>query len=696
MANIDPNTNPEGLIAIIRNSVYGNQQVEKLDSVDAAIERTRTRIVSKNARNQAELVRDSIADTLSKEDFDAAVMPLGSDIDLLGRLTRYVNADDIVDNIPYCAKALMVLTHAIISPDDINKEVIQVLPKKQDTETRKRQVETLKNVINKLNIESTMLDVVQDTLKYGDQFVEVCNYKSPDVPLTQSLLNEGMEEQDRVDTLALSRKEYEIGIEQPFLNENTNKMDIDKRTINLDFELVVENDADELLKDLELDSSDSTAKDGAVNNSTKVEVSDVRIILHNPKNVVKIQSKRHKFCLGYLVLPEFDSSFGSYYGGGGSAGGGSSMRNSSIGLSSLMGTTSMFTGMDGLYRDLLGTIKKYLGNDDIYIHKKETLSLLKRTVGEIDPVDMDQRERGQVPYKVRFVPNNRMEHFYISAQRFFPYGEGIFFKSTFQAKLLIALETAVTIRRITDSTDKRIIYVEAGLPRDAKNIIEDLKMGFKKRKFSLDTLGNISSIPSMITSYEDIYIPQSKGRRFVEFDTLQSNVQIREVVDELKYFRDMIIASLSVPPVYLSVEENLSSRNALAFENAIFAQTVIAYQFMFSKQMKGMMSKILKILGKGSIDDSIIVTFPAPKMLQMERDAEKYDMLARIVQALGDMGVDKKWAVEQYVDLPWKDIENVAGDSQFDKKLEPDPMAAMGGGMMGMGGGGMPPAGGMY
>ena len=61
----------------------------------------------------------------------------------------------------------------------------------------------------------------------------------------------------------------------------------------------------------------------------------------------------------------------------------------------------------------------------------------------------------------------------------------------------------------------------------------------------------------MLSSYEDIYIPQNKGKRYVEFDNLPSNVNIKDISDELKTLRDFLIAALQVPPSFLSLEENL-------------------------------------------------------------------------------------------------------------------------------------------
>ena len=691
---------PKNLLAYIRTSIYGNQNDPKMDDVDASISRISSRILNKDARNHAELMRMTVSRSLEKETFDTIPGGLASDVETLGRLTRYINAEEIVDCIPYCARALKVLTDGIISPDDVTKKSIQVL---MDNQIKKddQDVRFANNIIDNVNIDYDIRDIVYETLKYGDQFVEICDYRSRDVPITQSLLSESGDNTGLTETDLQILEDSVIPIKVP-LEEG------DEREFNIQLSIITEKDSS-IQEQIALAITEDIDRDGLISKlgrydkkddelkSSKIEkteLSDVRLILHSAGNVVKIQSKRYRMCLGYLVLPEFQNGLNPFFGGTNT--GSSSKSVGQFGLSSLMSTPAMTTGVDAIYSDMIGKVKKYLKNDEIFVNKREVMTLLKRAIGDIDFMDSEYSDKN-VPFNLRFVPVNRMEHFAISSQRFFPYGESIFYKSSFQAKLLIALETAITIKRISDSVDRRLIYIETGLPRDARNVIEELKTALKKRKFSIDTLGTVGNVPSSITAYEDIYVPISKGKRFVEFDTLQSPIQIREVVDELKYFRDMIVAGLDVPPAYVNLEENLSNKSALSFENGIFAQTVVAYQLAFSKHLHNLISKIMQMINGRKLKESITITFPPPKMLQMERDAERYDMVARIVQSLSDMGVPRDWAIKRYLDLPWDEIDKHGTTDSIENKVTPpeDPMGGMGamGGMGGMpmGGGGMPP-----
>jgi hypothetical protein len=303
---------------------------------------------------------------------------------------------------------------------------------------------------------------------------------------------------------------------------------------------------------------------------------------------------------------------------------------------------------------------------------------------------------GYVEMKIRYVPPERMEHFEINNQTFFPYGESIFHKVMFNCKLLIALETAITIKRISDSSEKRIMYIEASSNRKVRNVIEEIKESLKRRKHSVDKFDQISSIPSMITSYEDFYVPQIRGQKTVEFDTLPASVQIQQIVYELKFFRDTIIGALEVPPAYLGSEEGLSNKAALAHESALFAETILSYQKSFTKHLFSLYNKIFRLVNNDEkrIPTNINITFPPPKMLQTEKENEHYQMVSQLITTLKEFGIPMEYLKKKYLNFDWSEIDKFETNTNLDTKSEPkpDPFEDTGGGLGG-GFGGMPPMG---
>jgi len=703
MINFFEQSDPRKLLDTLKTKIYGKQNDKKLDSIDSTLEKISDNILNKNTKNYGEIVQKLMSNSVTNDDIRDITSDLTTDVETQNRITRYLNAEEMCDSIPYCERALQVLVDGVISPDDITKKSLQVLDDgiAKTGDVASTQGTEIRNIIDKLKIEDLISDVIYGAMKLGDHFVEICDYTSKDTPLTQSMLNES-ETVDINDTTEYM--DELLGEDDPILEiedfaENYNTFTNDQ---NENIDLLEDNDVSNIgtfhrkltVKITLTEDNTTQVKDGEENSADKtVNVENVRIIQHDPRCVIKLQSKRYKMCLGYLVLPS-GSNTSSGNGSNANQYGISSTPMSfggrySGGLSSLYPGAKNVSGIDMVYQTLMTKIKKYISNSDISINKREVLIMLMRTIKELEDENADNtssKSKDSVNLEIRFVPTMRMQHFKIPSQRFFPYGESIFYKSTFQGKLLIALETAVTMKRITDSIEKRVIYFETGLSRNGKNIVEELKTKFKKRKFSIDNAGTISTIPSQISSLEDIYIPQTKGRRFLEFDTLNSSASIRDATDELKYVRDTLVAGLQVPPAYINLEENLSNKAALAFENALFAQTIVSYQHTLAQDLQDMINKIFTFIKGERIKEGIIVTFSPPKMLQMERDVEKYDMANRIVTTLVEMGAPRKWAVKKYVDLDWDEAEGAEPDAKLtdiEKPSEDD--GGMGGGF----GGGM-------
>jgi len=696
---------PKTILTLLKNLIYGVETEFKSEEIDSALKRISDKIFDKDPQNLFDMVKDILSSTLEKEEISDLGLNLSFDKETVSRIQRYINANEIIDNISYCSRALRVLTNSIVSADELTKKSLYVSSELQTSGQDKNLIELVKTVCTEI-VEKHIWNIVYETLKNGDCFVEVVDYKSKDVPVTQSLLTEnstyGVEIDNETNTFDDKiQLEYidetnnkkrldvllELTVSQSDILEDTLKAQELKKIITGDEkkESFADKLANEILKEensFEIfentETNQLTKNDNNVSNDfktgedddkkidldiieDKILVTDIKLIVHNPWQIIKIQSRRFKTCLGYLVLPDLGDSPVSFlmnYNKISSSSGNYSNYTIS-GLSSSV-ASNLTSGVDTLYKELIDRLSNHLKNNDIYIDKSEINILFKRLISETS--------NEEKTLKLRYVPESRMEHFLLPSQRFYPYGEGIFYKSTFLAKLLIALETAVTIRRISDSVDKRVIYVEhSGVSRDLRNRIEDLKEKFKRKKFSVDSLGTVGSVPSLITSFEDIYIPTIRGRRTIEFDTLSSNVNFREVVDELKFFRDSIVSNLDVPPSYLNLEENLSNRSALTFENSIFCESVISYQTLLTNNLRSLVSKILRLFDNVKLKSTIIVTFNAPKQLQLEREADRYDIVLRLINTLSDLGIDREWLAKRYIDLPWDDIKIFAEKKKLDE-----------------------------
>ncbi len=396
-----------------------------------------------------------------------------------------------------------------------------------------------------------------------------------------------------------------------------------------------------------------------ISDTTKdnIEIQNIQLVFHEPGRVVKLQSDMFPLCFGYLIFPRTVTHPNQM------------MQDQAI---------------NSICVSIIKSLEKRIPQMSDYANDKELKNIIAAMVNESD----ESRAMN-----IRYVPSDRIQHFQRPSTKYYPYGESIFDSTQYTAKVLIALETALAIQRLSRSTEKRKIGIELGLPRDARKMIEKLKEEFRKRKISLDSFGTIDTIPSMVTTFEDIYIPQKDGKAFVEVDTFTGgNVDMRTKVDELKFLRDQCVSSLGVPASFLNIEENLSNKSALTEENILFARTIISHQKYLTEQINDLLQKVFNIINPEealSIFDHITVALPPPKSLQFEREAKYISDLTNLVESLERIGVPKDWAKKKYLtSIDWDEVDNYDIDEQIDKKLgtkkEEDDNAMSG--MGGMGG----------
>lgn len=639
-----------GLLGKLKDSLFGSKEDTSLDKLDKTLEKIGQKLLNKDSLNSSDLVRDLLSKSSMTKDTSDFFQGISSNVLLLhenrDRIYRYINSEEIVDAIPYCAKALKIITDQVVSPDDINKKIIQIfeITDEKKTVEYSQAYNFVQNICKELHLDEIIYETIHDTLKLGDQFIEICNIESNDVPITHTLLTENE------NNLVIDSEIIHEDLKIPYFNE-TNEL-LNTREVGVNIKILMEKDESD------------TNLENPKNSKETVDLSNIRLILHDPSYVIKIQSARFRMCLGYLIIPKSENNTTNMNLFNTNNSGTQTLKQTNLYQNYSGINNDFYSGINQIYQKVLKHVKKHLTkNEEITLNKNETINILARSIKDVD-------DDGLKNFRIRYVPPERMQHFEIYNKRFFPYGESIFYKSTFQGKLLIALETAVTVKRLSDSTEKRVIYVEsAGLPRNVKTTIENLKEGFKKRKYSLDSFGSIGSIPSYINTYEDYYIPQKNGKRFVEFDTLPPAINIRDISDELKFFRDLLVASLDVPPSFVSLEENSVTKANLAQESNVFARTVIAYQSLFGKLIDSLISKIYRFCRKELMPE-IKITLSPPKLLQTEIYADQLDTIQRVANVLGDLGVPKDFVAKEYLHIDWEKVEDFKVKTALENRLK--------------------------
>lgn len=620
-----------------------NHSLNSLDSL--------TRDLSRNDFVQA--FRDTInqfqkgQDSENLKQITSEENPIQSQ-DQQNRIQRYSEFSSIVEKISYCKRALKVLTDNIIAPDDLSKRTLefnfQQKTQASKTDTSEQTIRTRLNEINDHNkIDHDLETIVSTTLQNGDYFAEIV--ETSDGKNLSAVLTEDSSCKEPI------RESKDIAIK----NQNDGEGEFSgKKSIGILIEDVQNlTSFNRTQTHTPVDIGGSASDNKFVGKFTQYSektprLEDLFIIYHNPSNVIKLESKRFRTNFGYLVFPSAVDS-----------GNNDSIQNGEV---------------DSICKNIISQIKNSM--EDIKLKRKDLKPIIKSYLEQLEN-DED--------LVVRYVSPNHMVHFKLEeTNKYFPYGESIFDSIVFDARLLMMLKVSNSIKRATSAQDKRLISVETGLPREAGNIISDVKESMRKRKFSVDDMGNIDSIPSHISTFEDIYVPMKDGKKYIEFDNARWDQPFDSDVDSLKFIRDNIVANLMVPAPYLGLEENTSNRQLLTSENVIFTRAVISYQKIFSNRIDELFEKIYKILYPNESEGihRVSVSLPIPKTSVYGFEIDYIDKVTRVVDSLTEYGIPQDYILRKYLpQFDWDKIRETKNYEEIDDNLGGGEEEEEGGGM---------------
>lgn len=647
-------------------------------------------------------------------------MPQVQTYDQSGRVARYAEYDAVCSKISYMKRALQVITDHIIAPDDILKYSIQVIPFDRTLKEDKIDIAItrIKEFCNHFKLENKVKQLVFDTLKYGDNFVEIVPVPKGKNALV--VINEGIDYNVLRDKKEFVKNEGTLIVTESFVNNNGIK---ENKTTRTQFKIVIDESVEEITskylsenigniynfgggftgmgsdtltpfknikiggvtditgtidscksKDpnhaksstIDQDNFKSRYSDDQNKKEEKDEhlaLKDITLVYHEPKYVIRLETERFKVCLGYLVFPKIDAA-------------------------TLMSQGAV-TNIDSICAGLLGDIERKLrinNKDNIKISD----DIKKVLLGHLSKIKKNE------DLKIRYVAPEYMEHFRINVSKYAPYGESILDNSLYDCKLLMALKTAATIKKINSCTDKRFVSVEVGLPRDAKNVVQKMEEILTKKRVSIGSLGGVDTIPSQISTLETIFLPMKDGKKFVDIEHQNWGGDTSNDTDNQKQMRDGIVANMGVPPILVGLEENNANRSSATTEYIGFCRTIIDQQKELSIPLHELMCKIYRLIyGDIEVDilDRIQITFAEPKVIPNSAQTEYLEAMQRNIDALAAMGIPKDYLKKKYLpDFDWDKIENAVAKEKLDAEINDSSVGSgdMMGGMMSGGMGGMP------
>jgi hypothetical protein len=334
-----------------------------------------------------------------------------------------------------------------------------------------------------------------------------------------------------------------------------------------------------------------------------------------------------------------------------------------------------------IYRveDEFGYLKRFLQE----VPKKNDWS----SYGSIGPVLDDSRMISLDP--------GQLVHFrlHTSDPTHYPYGKSVAAAARVTYKSLKMMEDAMLIYRLVRAPERRIFYIDTGsLPASkAEMHIKKQMDKFKKNKNYNRQTGNIEENYNALAADEDFYIAVNGRGSGTKIDTLPGAENLGEV-DDVKYFRDKLLAALKIPKDYIVEKDNTPERKAnLAQLDVKFARVITRIQKSIEIGLETLAKRHLMLKGfPNTLINDLRIKLPAPSDMALKRQLDTDEQKARVVQAVKGLGIFPIEKIyKDYYQLSDNEIQDMKDGLEKDQK---DPALA---GAMAGGPGAPPPMGGM-
>jgi len=245
----------------------------------------------------------------------------------------------------------------------------------------------------------------------------------------------------------------------------------------------------------------------------------------------------------------------------------------------------------------------------------------------------------------------------------YPYGKSIAAAARVTYKSLKMMEDAMLIYRLVRAPERRIFYIDTGsLPASkAEMHIKKQMDKFKKRKSYNSQTGNIEENFNALAADEDFYIAVNGKSSGTKIETLKGADNLGEV-DDVKYFRDKLLAALKVPKDYIVEKDNNPERKAnLSQLDVKFARVITRIQKSLEIGLETLAKRHLMLRGYPStLIDSVKVRLPAPSDMAIKRYLETDEQKTRVVQAVKGLGIfPMKKIYKDYYQLSDDEISSI-------------------------------------
>lgn len=289
---------------------------------------------------------------------------------------------------------------------------------------------------------------------------------------------------------------------------------------------------------------------------------------------------------------------------------------------------------------------------------------------------------------------NQIVHFRLQTADalFYPYGRSIAAGSRTTFRSLKLMEDAMLIYRLQRAPERRVFYLDTGqMPASkAEAFVERVKQKFKKEKYYDTTRETINERYNPLSADEDFFVPVKGKAQGTKIETLPGAQNLGDV-DDVKYFRDKLLAALKIPKDYIVEKDKSPERKSnLSQLDVKFARTIKRVQTNIEQGLEELVRRHLLIRGFPPMEvhqTNIKLAEPGDMFLKRKLDIE--DQRTMVVSQVQNLGMFSKETIYKEF-YEYNDLEIEREKEKLIKEMDDpafvDPMAGMEEGMGGMGG----------
>ena len=320
-----------------------------------------------------------------------------------------------------------------------------------------------------------------------------------------------------------------------------------------------------------------------------------------------------------------------------------------------------------------GIMKVKVLNPYYIMRIEDKFGYLKTFIQEIPHGSQDTGSYAQSNSSYIELDKNQIVHFRLNTSdpKYYPYGKSILAGAIRVYRSLKLMEDAMLVYRLSRAPERRIFYVDVGnLPASkAEGFLETMKTRFKKEKFHSNN--KVDGRYNPLAVDEDFFVPV-RGNQGTKIDTLPGAQNLGEV-DDVKYFRDKLLATLKVPKDYIVEYDKSPERKAnLSQLDVKFARVIQRVQDSVCVGFADIAKRHLTMLGyPASVVRRLKIALPEPSDVFIKRKLEIDEAKARVVQAVVGTGLFPTDRIyKEYYDMTDTEIEMIKKDLEDEQQKQ--------------------------